>query len=46
MNGDDDDNNNNSNTANHGGELLCCLNTMETERHARNALQYTKKRTV
>jgi hypothetical protein len=47
MNGDDDDNyNNNNNTANHREELLYRLNTMKTERHARDAFQYTTKRRV
>ena len=46
MNSDDDDNddnNNNNNTANHRGEELYCLNTMETERHATDEIQYATK---
>ena len=47
MNGDDDDDyDDNNNRANHRGELLYRLNTMQTERHARDAFQYTTKRTV
>jgi len=50
MSGDDDDdddnNNNNKNRANHRRELLYRLNTMQTERHARDAFHYTSKRTV
>ena len=51
MNGDDDgnynnNNNNNNNRANCWGELLYRLNTMQTVRHARDAFQYTSKRTV
>jgi len=48
MNGDDgdDDDDNNNNRANHRGELLYRLNTMQTDRHARDAFQYTRKHTV
>ena len=48
MNGDDDDDNynNNNHKANHRGEMLYRLNTMKTERHARDAFQYTTKHTV